>query len=199
MNKAVAKGYRWVAYQWNDENYGAYNRSVAPQVREACAGRLVFTIWLTRPFDAASARQAAVESGCQGIILEGEIPAEWVNPSGVLEPKPDAVNWPECVFHLQDLPIPKACVTNFAPFVHHDGSPWPDKASPLINAGWACITECFITESPNSTPANTDFYAKSALDWPTTQPMVEGWHLADYGDLSAYANVSHWDAGNVLG
>lgn len=146
-----------------------------------------FTIWLTRPFDAAYARQAAVESGCQGIILEGEIPGE----------RPEAVNWPEVIFHLQDIPIPKAIVTNFAPFVANDGSAMFDKAAPLIAAGWACITENFVTESPNTTPANTDFFARQ-LGWSETQPMIEGWHVADYGDLSRFRNVSHWDAGNVL-
>lgn len=74
----------------------------------------------------------------------------------------------------------------------------PYLARPLIDNGWACITECFITESPNSTPQNTDFFAKSALGWPETQPMIEGWHIQDYGDLSNFRNVSHWDAGSVL-
>jgi hypothetical protein len=188
VTEAVAKGYRWVAFQWNDETYGAFNRSAAPELRSACAGKLIFTIWLTRPFDAASALQAAVESGCEGIILEGEIPGS----------RPEAVNWPEVIFHLQDLAISKAIVTNFAPFVKEDGSPWPEKAKPLVDARWACITENFVTETPTATPERTDFYAVRNLGWPTTQPMVEGWHLADYGDLSRYRNVSHWDAGNVL-
>lgn len=139
-----------------------------------------------------------VESGAQGVILEAEIPSEWFNPvSEQVEPKPDAVNWPDMIFELSDLDIPKAVVSNFAPFVHYDGLPWPEKAAPLIADGWAYISENFITESPNSTPARTDFYAKR-LGWPETQPMIEAWHIQDYGDLSAFRNVSHWDAGNVL-
>lgn len=196
MTRALAKGYKWVAYQWNDENHGPQQQSLVHPTREACAGKLTFTLWLTRPFDADTARQAAVESQCQGIILEGEIPSEWVNPAtGQVEPKPDAVNWPAVILSLQDLPIPKAVVSNFAPFVHANGLPWPEKAKPLIDAGWHYISENFISESPNSTPARTDFYAKSNLGWPETQPMVEGWHLPDYGDLSMFRNVSHWDAG----
>ncbi len=156
-------------------------------------------MWLTRPFDAAYARQVAVETQCQGIILEGEIPSEWVNPStGNVEPKPDAVNWPEVIFQLSDLDIPKAVVSNFAPFVHHDGKPWPEKAKPLIDDGWSYISECFITETPTATPQRTDWYAKAQLNWPETQPMIEAWHIQDYGDLSMFRNVSHWDAGNVL-
>lgn len=185
--------------QVNDGTWGQQQRAVIADYRQASidAG-IIFTIWLTRPFTPAFVRQMAIESQCAGILLEGEIPSEWMNPStGQVEPKPDAVNWVDCIFHLQDLRIHKGIVTNFAPFVHHDGSAYPEKARPLIEAGWACVTECFITESPNSTPENTDFFAKQ-LGWPRTQPMVEGWHLSDYGDLSRYVNVSHWDAGNVL-
>lgn len=188
VSKAVAKGYKWVAYQWNDENLGPQQQELAGATRQACAGKLVFTVWLTRPFDGPKARQAAVESQCQGLILEGEIPSH----------RPEAVNWPEVIFHTQDLPLPKAIVTNFAPFVKLDGTPWPEKARPLIDAGWSCITENFVTETPTATPARTDFYATHNLGWPRTQPMVEGWHLSDYGDLSRFQNVSHWDAGNVL-
>jgi hypothetical protein len=82
--------------------------------------------------------------------------------------------------------------------VHADGAPWPEKARPLIAAGWAYISENFVTESPVSTPERTDFYAKTALGWPETQPMIEAWHVEDYGDLSRFRNVSHWDAGSVL-
>lgn len=173
--------------QVNDETTGAQQQAKVAEYRAACAGKLVFTIWLTRPFDGAFARQMAVESQAAGILLEGEIPSE----------RPESVNWPEVIFHLADLDIAKGVVTNFAPFVKQDGSPWPEKARPLIDAGYACVTENFISESPNSTPDNTDHYAKQ-LGWPRTQPMVEGWRLSDYGDLSGYANVSHWDAGNVL-
>lgn len=182
----------------NDGTIGSQQLATAPGYRAACEGQLVYTIWLTRPFNGALARQMAIETQCKGILLEGEIPSEWVNPeSGQIEPKPDAVDWVDVIFHLQDLQIFKGIVTNFAPFVHHDGTLWPEKARPLIQAGYACVTENFITESPNSTPGNTDFLGRQ-LGWGRTQPMVEGWHLQDYGDLSGFVNVSHWDAGNVL-
>lgn len=197
--KAVAKGYKWVAYQWNDGTYGVQQRVLAPATKAACAGKLKFTVWLTRNFTAAEARQAAIESDCEGLILEGEIPPEQFNPvTGEVEAKPEAVNWAEVVFETSDLAIPKAVVSNGAPFVHADGTPWPQKAKPLVDADWAYITECFITESPNSTPERTNYFVTRNLGWPETQPMVEGWHLADYGDLSGFRNVSHWDAGNVL-
>lgn len=183
----------------NDENLGPQQAAMAAATSQACLNKLIFTIWYTRPFTPAQVRQGCLENNAKGVILEGEIPSEWLNPAtGQVEPKPDAVNWPEMIFHLADLPIPKAVVSNFAPFVHHDGSPWPEKAQPLIQAGWHYISECFVSESPNSTPARTDWYAKANLGWPETQPMIEAWHIEDYGDLSMFRNVSHWDAGNVL-
>lgn len=198
VTKAVAKDYKWVTQQLNDSTLGNQQLATAPAYRAACQGKLVYTVWLTRPFDGPLARQMVVETGAQGILLEGEIPSEWKNPAtGQVEPKPDAVDWPDVIFHLQDLDIAKGVVTNFAPFVHWDGQLWPDKAKPLIDAGYACVTECFISESPNATPARTAFTAHQ-LGWPRAQPMVEGWNLPAYGDLSAYVNVSHWDAGNVL-
>jgi hypothetical protein len=199
VSRAKAKGYKWLAYQWNDGTWGQQQRNAAPAYRQECANQgLIFTIWLTRPFQADYARQAAIESGCQGILLEGEVPSESVNPdTGQVEPRPEAVNWASVVLFLQDLDIAKGVVTNFAPFVHADGTLWPEKARPLVQAGYACVTENFISESPNSTPANTDFVARQ-LGWARTQPMIEGWRIPEYGDLSGYANVSHWDAGNVL-
>lgn len=189
VSKAKAKGYRWVAYQWNDENLGPIQQSKAVATRLECENAgLVFTVWLTRPFTGTTARHAAVSTGCKGLILEGEIPSH----------RPEAVDWVDVIFHTQDLPIPKAIVTNFAPFVKQDGSPWPEKAAPLIEAGWYCITENFISETPTATPERTDFYATRNLGWPETQPMIEGWDMDRYGDLSRFRNVSHWDAGNVL-
>jgi hypothetical protein len=173
--------------QVNDGTIGAQQWAKVPEYRAACQGKLVFTIWLTRPFDGALARQMAVESQAAGILLEGEIPPD----------RPESVNWPEVIFHLSDLPLAKGVVTNFAPFVDDQGQLRPDKAKPLVDAGYACITENFISETPTATPPRTNFTA-TQLGWARTQPMIEGWRIPDYGDLSGFANVSHWDAGNVL-
>lgn len=180
--------------EWND--YGNYNRSAA--MKQACESTgLVYTIWLTRNFTAAEVRQACVESGAAGVSLEAEIPAE--NAPGV--PNPQAVNWPEVIFELSDLNIYKAVVTNFAPFVHADGSPWPEKAAPLIKAGWRCMTECYLGEAPMATPENTNWYATVNLGWSETQPVLGiygGKTFADYPTRNNYRNWSVWDAGSVL-
>lgn len=186
--KAFNKGYKWVSYQWNDGTIGAQQQALGPATRTACEGLLVFCVWLTRPFDAAYVRQVAIESGCQGIILEAEIPAH----------RPEAPNWADVTFALRDLNIPKAIAATVGPFIHEDGSPWPEKAKPLVDDGWTFISQCFISENPSSTPANMDFYATRHLGFPFTQPILEGWNLPAYGDVSRYPNVSHWDAGNVL-
>ena len=197
--RAKLKGYRWITLEWNQ--WGNSQRGAAMKLACDLAG-LVFTIWFTRSgqaqndmdFTPAEARKAIVESGAAGFLGEAEVPPEL--SGGV--PNPQEQNWPELIHELENLPIHKGVVTNMAPFVHNDGRPFPEKAKPLIDAGWACVTECFISESPNSTPANTNFYATRNLGWAETQPMVEYKRLADYGDLSGYRNVSHWSAGDAL-
>ena len=182
------KGYRWVCFEWNQYN----NHQRGAEMRAACANHnLVFTIWLTRPFDAGSVRQACLDSQCAGVSLEAEIPGY----------VPEAVNWSAVVNAIADLPIHKSVVTNFAPFVTQDGFPDPGKSLPLVDAGWACLTECYLGEAPQSTPENQDFYARSHLGWHATQPVIGiygGKTFADYPTRDNYRNWSVWDAGEVL-
>lgn len=184
--------------EWNQ--WGNSQRGAA--MKAACdAAGLVFTIWFTRSgqsgndmeFTPAEVRKAVVESGAAGFLGEAEIPPE----IGGGAPSPQEQNWPDLIHELSDLVIAKGVVTNLAAFMHNDGTPYPEKAKPLIDAGWACVTENFISETPNATPARTDFYARVNLGWPETQPMVELKRLADYGDLSNFRNVSHWSAADM--
>lgn len=182
-----------MAFEWNDYD----NHARGPAVKQACAAHgLTYTVWLTRPFTPAQVRQVCIDSGAAGIILEAEIPAEEGNGS----PKPESVDWAQVVFQTRDLDIYKAVATNFAPFVHHDGTPYPEKAAPLVATGWACLTECYLGESPNSTPENTDFFARH-LGWTETQPVIGiygGKTWDDYPTRNNYRNWSVWDAGSVL-
>jgi hypothetical protein len=186
--RAAAKGYRWAALEYND--FG--NEARVADVRDACrAHDLVFTIWLTRPFDAASVRAACLASQAAGVICEAEIP-------GFVDA---AVDWPSVVGAVGDLPISKAVVTNFAAFVTQDGLPDPSKSKPLVDAGWACMPECHLAEAPNATPENGDFYARAHLGWTATQPLLGmqgGKTFADFPTRDNYANWSVWDAGEVL-
>lgn len=177
-----------MCFEWNDHG----NEARGPDVRNAClAHDLVFTIWLTRPFDAQSVRQAVLASGCSGISLEAEIP-------GFVD---EAVDWQACVDAIADLDVHKSVVTNFAPFVDVNGYPVPAKAAPLVEAGWKCLTECYLGEAPNSTPENQDYYARANLGWPATQPVIGiygGKTFDDYPTRGNYRNWSVWDAGEVL-
>lgn len=125
------------------------------------------------------------------MICEAEIPG-WV---------PEAVDWPAVIQATSDLNIHKAVCTNFAAFVDQDGLPDPSKSQPLVDAGWACMTECYLSEAPNATPENTDFYARSHLGWTETQPVLGlygGKTWSDYPTRDNYRNWSVWDAGEVL-
>jgi hypothetical protein len=66
--------------------------------------------------------------------------------------------------------LPKAVVTNFAPFTNRDGTP-NDRSRLLIEAGWACLTECDIPNNPNATPARMDWEARQR-GWSYGQPVV---------------------------
>lgn len=157
----------------------------------------IHTIWLTRPFTAAQVREATIESGCAGVLVEGEIPAE--SAPGV--PNPQAVNWAEIVWALQDLDVAKGVVTNFAPYTHHDGSPYPEKAKPLVDAGWSCVSECYDMQGdPTHWPEQRAFFA-SHLGWLATQPALgcyDGRTLASFPTRDQYRNWSVWAAEYVL-
>lgn len=180
--------------EWNDSNNASRNTQVKNAVESENG---IHTIWLTRNFSAPEVRQAAVDSGCSGILLEGEIPAE--SAPGV--PNPQAVNWPDVIFHLADLPIPKGVVTNFSPFTHNDGTPFPEKARPLVEAGWACITECYdMAGDPQHWPERRAAFA-AHLGWQVTQPALGtygGRTLNSFPTRNNYRNWSVWAAEYVL-
>jgi len=183
-----------VCVEWNDYN----NASRGSEIRAACDEHdLIFTIWLTRPFDAASAKAALLASGCEAISLEGEIPAE--SAPGV--PNPQAVDWQAVVDELEGYPIPKSVVTNFAPFTHHNGAPYPEKAAPLIADGWRCLTECYdMTGDPAMWPERRAFFA-THLGWDITQPVLGAYGgntVESYPTRHAYPNWSVWAAEYVL-
>lgn len=161
-------------------------------MRDACANHdLIYTIWLTRPFTPELVRQATLASGAAGVLVEGEIP-------GYVD---EAVDWPAVIASVADLPVHKGVVTNFAPFVTVDGFPDPSKSQPLVDAGWACLTECYLSEAPMSTPENQDFYARAHLGWSETQPVIGiygGKSFQDYPTRDNYRNWSAWDAGEIL-
>lgn len=99
-----------------------------------------------------------------------------------------------CINALWSLPaIPKAVITNFNPLADANGNYLPDKAAPLISAGFRCLTEAYLGDNPNSTPDRLHFTATQKLGWPDAQPVFGIYNkpLAEYsqwmvGGWSAY-------------
>jgi hypothetical protein len=65
----------------------------------------------------------------------------------------------------------KAIITNFTPMTDGQGVPQPEKAAPLIAAGWECLTESYIGDSPGMNPVDMNFRAVNQLGWARSQPV----------------------------
>lgn len=86
--------------------------------------------------------------------------------------------------------VPKAVVTNFnVPLTDSNGAPHPEYAAPLINAGFACLTESYINENPNATPDNMNLMARN-LGWPKSQPVFGIYPVG--GVVPSYAQWANW-------
>jgi hypothetical protein len=73
--------------------------------------------------------------------------------------------------HTDTLPnVARAVITNFVPLVDSTGYR-PDKAKPIIDMGYKCLTECYMGVSDNFSPPRMDFTARVQLGWPHTQPV----------------------------
>lgn len=72
--------------------------------------------------------------------------------------------------------IRKAIITNFTPMTDGQGVPQPEKAAPLIAAGWECLTEAYLGDSPGMNPDDMNFRATQQLGWPRSQPVFGIWN-----------------------
>jgi hypothetical protein len=183
-------------------------------MRSACAqtnGRVSFAIWMTRGFVASDARAAALTSGAQGFISEGEIPAY----RGDGSPNPQAQDWPALVAALADLRIDCAVATSWSPFQGPTHAPAPELAAPLIKAGWKVMPYVYPAENAGASVAKAEFYATHYTheQAPSVLGPGEGWYdpepvLGCYGGKTLQsaeftgwrdcASVSIWDAGEVI-
>lgn len=95
---------------------------------------------------------------------------------------------------------PKAVCTNFnLPLVDASG-PNPQAAKPLIDAGFACLTEAYMGDNPNATPNNLDLMGRN-LGWGSTSPVYGVYNepLANYEQYNAaYPGWSAYLAEYVL-
>jgi hypothetical protein len=176
-----------------------------------------FSIWMRRDgtpeFTPANARAAVLECQAEGFAAEAEIPSVWINPAtDELEPYPPAMNWPELIFQLSDLLVHKMILTNFAPFITYVrdrngkwvGVPWPEKARPLIDAGWRCGPEAYDMDGePDGDPSWIErrAFAAKQLGWNVSQPgcgCFGGRTLDDFPDRHDHPNWWVWSAENVV-
>lgn len=156
-----------------------------------------FTVWLTRNFTGSDVRAAAIASKATGVVLEGEIPAEF--PDG--SPNPQAVDWDDVLAKTDDLQIYKAVITNHSPFTHGNGTPNRELVGKLVAHGWHCLTECYdLTGDPTQWIPRQDWQAKNC-GWPESQPVIglyAGRTLDSYPTRGSYRNWSCWAAEYVL-
>lgn len=170
--QAAAYGYEWAALEYD---YAPYEPEVwYPEFHYHCLLHNVIPgVWFTTggeiyrtPPDAAFA------------IAEVEGP-------GDLEGVTNVING------VGGGPLPacsKAIITNFSTLTRQN-------SRPLIDAGFTCLTECYMNEIPTMTPDNMNLIARN-LGWPTSQPVAgvypvagqptpdytpwKDWPMADY-------------------
>lgn len=120
-------------------------------------------------------------SDARFLIAECEGPGDY---EGILEAIP----------HLQPS-VPRAIITNFnVPLTDANGVPQPSAAAPLIEAGFACLTECYLGDNPNATPDRLHFRATS-LGWSTSQPVAGVYNAPP----SVYEQWADWPMADYLG
>ena len=82
---------------------------------------------------------------------------------------------------------PKAIVTNFnLPLRDQQGVPQPQYSKPLIDAGFQCLTECYMGDNPNASPPRMDFTGRQC-GWASTSPVF-GVYNATLNSYASYMN-----------
>lgn len=172
--KAKARGYEWAALELDDPNFDP--NVWWPVFAPACRQEGILPLaWFTEggevyktPFDAA------------GAIAEVEGP-------GDLEGVTNVING------VGGGPLPKcplAVCTNFSTLTR-------ENVRPLIDAGFACLTEAYMNESLNLTPDRCDQKARE-LGWPTSQPVF-GVYPVGGNPVPSYDQWQGWPGVDYLG
>lgn len=89
--------------------------------------------------------------------------------------------------------IPKAIITNFSTPLGTAEGYNPEAAAPLLDAGFACLTEAYLGDNPNGTPKNLDFVAKQ-LGWDYSVPTFGVYNKP----LSEYEEWADWPYGTAV-
>ncbi len=80
-----------------------------------------------------------------------------------------------------------AIITNFTPMTDGNGVPQPEKAKPLSDLGYECLTESYIGDSPGMNPDDMNFRATQQLGWSRSQPVF-GIYNATLSDYQQYVS-----------
>lgn len=153
---ARSLGFRWAALELDDHN----NAPRWHDFRLACHSQGI----LAGPWFTNGGNVALTPVDADFTIAELEGPQDY---DGIISALPNVPN------------IPRAIVTNFgSPLSDARGQYHPEKAKPLVDAGWRCLTECYISDNSNATPDNQDYIARK-LGWPSSQPV-----FGTYGSTS---------------
>ena len=187
--KAKLEGYKWAALELDDETLrnpddpslgtiGEYNTELWDDFRIECLSHDVLPgVWVTEGAHITRTPDDALFS-----IAELEGPGDY---DGIMLAV-DNNRLPRCSL---------AVCTNFnVPLTDPNGVPRPEKAKPLIDAGFACLTECYLGDNPNATPDEMDFKARQC-GWPTSQPVFGVYNKPP----SAYAKWAGWPGVDYLG
>lgn len=178
-SKAKAAGYSWAALELDD--FG--NEARWPAFRDACLAE-------------------GIEPGCwftEGVHIV-DTPTDSTFAIAELEGPVDYDGIMLAIQHhvLPDCPL--AVATNFnVPLTNPQGLPQPDAAAPLIAAGFACLTECYLGDNPTATPDRLGFTGR-VLGWPQTQPVFGIYNTppSTYDQWDSWPGSSDYLAENVL-
>ena len=158
--RAKLQGFRWATLELDDYN----NAPRWAEFRTAChAFGLLAGPWFTE-----GGNVALTPTDSDFTIAEAESENDRLGILAAMGSLPEGMR--------------RAVVTNFTPFSDASGY-LPEKAAPLIENGWECLTEAYLNEGPTLTPERLHFTATQKLGWPSSQPVFGtygGWGLEDY-------------------
>lgn len=176
--RAQAIGYKWVALELDDPDWGPYNRSIWTEFAAEFRSRgMKIGPWFT---EGGSIYQTP--GGSDLAIAEVEGPGDY---EGVIN-----------VIHgVGGGPLPScslAIVTNFnTPLQSREA------AKPLIDANISCLTEAYMNENINATPDQMDRIARN-LGWATSQPTF-GVYPVGGNPPPSYSQWQDWPGADYLG
>jgi hypothetical protein len=172
--RAVAHGYKWAALEYDDPAFSPEDWW-AP-FRDACNGvGLLPGVWVTE-----GGNLYKTPGDAHFAIAEIEGPGDYEGVSLIIDGQ-GAGPLPTCSL---------AICTNF--FFPATG------AAKLIDAGFSCLTECYLNESDNLTPDQMDRVAR-AHGWTTSQPVFGVYPTVHTPVPPSYAQWQTWPGVDYLG